>query len=307
MWRIVAIGTAWTGVWWLILGTFIAGVIPGGWLTIGALVALILMPLFVLVQRFRGSYPPALTRLFLFRPFWYVQLAAPLTAIFALAGFVVGLPFGIGLVAARWTVVVVATIFLVASVAGYIGSRVLRVKSLAAHFPHLPDGLIGLRIVQVSDLHVGPHTSRRFLARISTAVRDAAPDLLVITGDQVDDYDADVHHFAAAFSGLRAPLGVFAVAGNHDVYAGWAQVHRGLSAMGIRVLVNEAVQLSHNGVPFWLGGTGDPAGLGGPLGRIGPWHPTLLERSAASPPMPSRSSWLTTPHSGRASPRATCT
>lgn len=266
MWRIVGIGAAWTAAWWLLIGAFIAGAIPGGWLTIAGVVAIIILPLIVLVQRFRGSYPSSVTRLFVFRPFWYVQMAAPLLAICALVGFVVGLPFGVGLVTARWTVVVAGGLFAVGAVAGYIGSRVLRVKVLEARFPHLPDGLIGLRIVQISDLHVGPHTSTRFLARVSTAVMNANPDLLVITGDQVDDYAEDISHFAAAFGGLRAPLGVFAVAGNHDVYAGWREVHRGMSAMAIRVLVNEAVELSHRGVAFWLGGTGDPAGLGGPFG-----------------------------------------
>ena len=82
-----------------------------------------IVPLVVLVQRFRGAYPSALTRLFVFRPFWYVQLAAPLVAIGALVGFLIGLPFGIGLVAARWTVVGVGTLFVVGAVAGYIGSR----------------------------------------------------------------------------------------------------------------------------------------------------------------------------------------
>ncbi|MDQ3488978.1 MAG: metallophosphoesterase [Acidobacteriota bacterium] len=266
MWRIVAIGATWTAAWWLIIGAFIAGALPGGWLTILSIVGVIIVPLIVLVQRFRGAYPSAFTRLFIFRPFWYVQLASPLVAIGGVAGFLTGLPFGIGLVAARWAVVVVVSLVAIGAIAGYIGSRVLRVKSLEARFSHLPGGLIGLRIVQISDVHVGPHTSKAFLGRISRAVTDAAPDLIVITGDQVDDYAEDVARFAAAFAGLRAPLGVFAVAGNHDVYAGWAHVHRGMSEMGTRVLVNEAVQLWHRGVPFWLGGTGDPAGFGGPLG-----------------------------------------
>ena len=172
MLRIVAIGAAWTAAWWLLIGAFIAGATPGGWLTIAAVVAVIILPLLVLVQRFRGAYPSAWTRLFVFRPFWYAQLAAPLVAIGSLVGFLIGLPFGMGLVAARWTVVVVGSLYVVGAVAGYIGSRLLRVKSLEAHFPHLPDGLIGLRIVQVSDLHVGPHTSRRFLARVSRAVTE---------------------------------------------------------------------------------------------------------------------------------------
>jgi predicted MPP superfamily phosphohydrolase len=61
---------------------------------------------------------------------------------------------------------------------------------------------------------------------------------------------------------LSAPLGIFAVAGNHDVYAGWAEVRAGLEAMGITVLVNDAVELVHGSQRFWVAGTGDPAGRG---------------------------------------------
>ena len=264
MWRIVSIGAAWTATWWLIIGALVAGVIPGGWLTVAVIVVAAILPLFALVQRFRGHYPSAFTRLFVFRPFWYVQLAAPLVAIGGLAAFLAGLPFGIGLASGRWAVAVIGSVFVIGAVAGYIGSRQLRVKFLQARFPDLPAGLAGLRIVQISDLHVGPHTSTRFLSRVSRAVREANADIIAITGDQVDDYPGDVGPFAAAFAELRAPLGVYAIAGNHDVYAGWEQVHAGLRAMGLRVLVNEAVELSRGGARFWLAGTGDPAGLGGP-------------------------------------------
>src|SRR5207237_54919 len=71
---------------------------------------------------------------------------------------------------------------------------------------------------------------------------------------------ADIAVFASAFGHLTAPLGVYAIAGNHDVYAGWSAVRRRLEAMGVTVLVNRAVQLTHNGASFWLAGTGDPAG-----------------------------------------------
>jgi hypothetical protein len=98
---------------------------------------------------------------------------------------------------------------------------------------------------------------------VAAAVRDAQPDLIAVTGDQVDDYARDVEPFAAAFRGLSAPLGVFAIPGNHDVYAGWPAVHRGLEAMGITVLVNRAVAVERNGASFWVAGTGDPAGRRG--------------------------------------------
>jgi predicted MPP superfamily phosphohydrolase len=124
----------------------------------------------------------------------------------------------------------------------------------------LPEALNGLRIVQLSDHHVGPHTSPRHLARIAEETMRAQPDLIAHTGDQVDDYPRDMEVFAAAFGNLRAPLGVYAIPGNHDVYAGWGEVRRGLEKMGVTVLVNRAVRLTHNGATFWLGGTGDPAG-----------------------------------------------
>jgi predicted MPP superfamily phosphohydrolase len=266
-WRIVAIGAVWTSVWWLIIGALWAPALPGGWLSLLAAMLVAFAPLLVLVQRFDGVYPSAFTRLFIFRPFWYVQLAALLMAWAGAAGFLAGVPFGYATVAGRAAVVIVGAAFTSAAAAGYIGSRQLRVKAFDAAFSDLPPGLDGLRIVQVSDLHVGPHTSRRHLERVSRAVRDAHPDLIAITGDQVDDYAGDVAHFAEAFPDLSAPLGVFAVAGNHDVYAGWPRVRAGLETMGVTVLVNDAVERVCGADRFWIAGTGDPAGTSGPLGR----------------------------------------
>jgi hypothetical protein len=84
--------------------------------------------------------------------------------------------------------------------------------------------------------------------------------LIAYTGDQVDDYPRDMEVFATYFGDLKAPLGVYAIAGNHDVYAGWSAVRRGLELMGARVLVNDATRITRNGSSFWLAGTGDPAG-----------------------------------------------
>jgi predicted MPP superfamily phosphohydrolase len=151
-------------------------------------------------------------------------------------------------------------ILLVGAAWGYVGTRRLVVRRLDVSYPELPTELEGLRIVQLSDLHVGPHTSRRHLARIAEAVRDAQPELIVLTGDQVDDYARDVEPLGLALGDLSAPLGVYAVAGNHDVDAGWEPVRRGMERLGWRVLVNEAVPLQRGGARFWVAGTGDPAG-----------------------------------------------
>lgn len=253
--------TAWLGGSWLVVGLLLHAVVPGGWLTVAGVAALTVVPVRVLVRGFSGvAYPSAATRLLVLRPFWYAMLCLPLLALAGLLGAAIGAPFGASEEAGRWTLAGVGALLACAGVAGAIGSRWLVVRHLDVPISDLPAGLDGVRVVQVSDLHVGPHTSRRFLARIARTVRGAGPDLIAITGDQVDDYGPDVRHFVAAFGDLSAPLGVFAVAGNHDVYAGWDEVRRGMTDAGISVLVNEAVAVERNGHRLWIAGTGDPAG-----------------------------------------------
>jgi uncharacterized protein len=279
-WRILVILFLWTAACWLVIGGLLRPVLPGGWLTVLALASLCVAPSLGMVRNFsRSTYPSALRRLWLVRPFWYAQLFMPLLAVSGVAGVAAGLPFGASGLAGRWALGLGAAIVAGLALLGYAGARRLVVRRLDVRVDDLPAGLEGMRIVQVSDLHVGPHTSRRHLARVAAAVREARPDLIAVTGDQVDDHARDVEPFAEAFHGLSAPLGVFAIPGNHDVYAGWPAVHRGLEAMGITVLVNRAVPLERNGARFWVAGTGDPAGRRGT-----PVAPDIARTLAAVPP-----------------------
>lgn len=234
--------------------------LPGGWLAVVAVALVVTSPLIALVRGFaRDRYRTAFTRLWVMRPFWYIQLLLPLVAIAGLLGAIGGAFFGMGGHVGRVTMAVTASILFVIGLWGYIGAHRLVVQRIQLEFERLPRGLDGLRIVQVSDLHVGPHTSRRHLARIHRAITEAEPEIIAITGDQVDDDPRDVEPFAEVFGTLRAPLGVFAVPGNHDVYAGWDAVRRGLEAAGITVLVNQSVAVERGGARFRIAGTGDPA------------------------------------------------
>jgi predicted MPP superfamily phosphohydrolase len=117
---------------------------------------------------------------------------------------------------------------------------------------------------------------------VAQAVRQAAPELIAVTGDIVDDYAGDVAHYAAAFGDLTAPLGVYAIAGNHDVYAGWRSVRERLDALPITTLVNEARMVRRDGASLAVIGTGDPAGrMGGNADGAAPDVPRAL---AAVPP-----------------------
>ena len=262
---IIAFVGLWLGSSWSVVGAWFHSILPGGWGFIAAVLALIPIPVWRLIRGFSGlTYPSAVTRLFVFRPFWYSMLFSPLIAAGILLGALIGLPFGEIGSFGRWSLAISGPLLGLVVIKGYMDSRRLVVKRLNAHLPRLFSNFDGLRVVQISDLHVGPHTSRAFLERVRRAVQNEKPDLIAITGDQVDDFVRDVEHFNAAFGELRASLGVFVVPGNHDVYAGWEGVRRGLQRAGFTVLVNESVALERGDQRLWLAGTGDPAASGPP-------------------------------------------
>lgn len=261
--RVLAVLTA----CWAVVGALAAPALPGGAGTAAAAwVLFTLVPLGVFIgTRARGLYPGAALRVWVFRPLWYAQFFVLLLAPVGAAAALAGLPFGAAGPAARGALAVAALALVAVAVAGYAGSRRLALRRLTVTLPGLAGAVDGLRVAQISDLHVGPQTSRRFLARVAAAVREARPDLIAVTGDLVDDFPRDVDHYAAAFGALAAPLGVFAIPGNHEVYAGWERLRPRLEALPLTLLVNRAVTVRRHGGAFAVAGTGDPAAPDGEL------------------------------------------
>ena len=114
-----------------------------------------------------------------------------------------------------------------------------------------------LRIVQISDLHLGSILGRRFASRLVERVNALAPDLVAVTGDLVDGSVRRLAGEVAPLADLRAPLGVYFVTGNHDHYSGarsWVEHVRGL---GMRVLRNEHVTIGEGKEAFELAGVDD--------------------------------------------------
>ena len=226
-------------------------------------------PLVAFLAR-RGAwrrYPTAAFRLFVVRPALYAQLLLPVVASVALVGLLIGAVFGHAVVAGRWAAAGAFVTGALILFVGWIGSRRLVVREVEARVPGLPAAFDGLRVVQLSDLHVGPQTSRHFLARAARAAAALRPDLVVLTGDLVDDRAEDVTGFAAwvgELQGVAQPqLGTVLIPGNHDVYAGWAAVAQGLRQLTTaRVLVNDVHVVRRGGASLALLGTGDPAAGG---------------------------------------------
>jgi uncharacterized protein len=146
-----------------------------------------------------------------------------------------------------------------------------------------------LKIGVVADLHAcDPWMSLDHIDAIVKRTNALRPDIIVLLGD----YVAGHHHvtrriaaaeWAAVLAGLRAPLGVHAILGNHDYWddrtvqregQGTTVARRALEAVGIPVYENDAVRLTCDGRAFWLAGLGDqlaylPARRFRPVRRIG--------------------------------------
>ena len=271
--RFLSRAAAYFALTWGLLALLAATWHPAAAAAVLAAAAYTTVPIVAFARRGGGwrRYPTAAFRLGVVRPALYAQLLLPIAAAAGALGLLGGLPFGRALAAGRWAALAAAVGGAALLVAGWLGSRRLRVREVEAHVPNLPPALDGLRVVQLSDLHVGPQTSRRFLARAAHAAAALRPDLVVLTGDLVDDRAEDAPVFARWVGELQAaarpPLGMVAIPGNHDVYAGWPAVAESLGRLtALRVLVNDALVVRRGGAALAVVGTGDPAGGGGPAG-----------------------------------------
>jgi len=150
----------------------------------------------------------------------------------------------------------------VGAAAAFRGPRIERVDLPVAGLH--PD-LDGYRIVQISDLHVGPNIGRRYVQRVVDLSRSLAPDLVVLTGDIVDGPVRQLEPHVAPLAELARDGRAFFILGNHDCYAGaepWIAYWR---AAGMRVLLNSSEIVRKGDARILVGGTVDPA-----YGRLRP-------------------------------------
>ncbi len=143
---------------------------------------------------------------------------------------------------------------------GFSNKYNYEVRRVPLSFDNLPPSFKGLKIVHISDIHCGSFTNKAAVARGVKKIMDAQPDLILFSGDLVNDRATEMQDYMDLFSQLKAPLGVYSTFGNHDYgdYVSWP--HEGVSKnqnlinlakvhadLGWRLLMNEHVVLEKNG------------------------------------------------------------
>jgi len=152
----------------------------------------------------------------------------------------------------------------VATVAGLVVAigfpRALRppsIRRVEVPLARWPAALDGFRIVQISDIHIGPILGRGFASALVAKVNALDPDLIAVTGDLVDGHTSLIADEVAPFGALRAKHGVFFVTGNHDYYSdarAWVEEVRKL---GFNVLRNERARIRVGSGEFDVAGVED--------------------------------------------------
>jgi uncharacterized protein len=155
----------------------------------------------------------------------------------------------------------------------------VKVKRVDVVLKRLPLALEGLKIAQITDVHVGPTIQGEWLRRVVDSVNELEADVVAITGDLVDGSVEDLGLHVASLADLRSKHGVFFVTGNHEYYSGVDDWLAELARLGIRTLRNEHVLLGEPADPLVLAGVDDYRAVG-----FGNGHGADLERALAKVP-----------------------
>lgn len=141
-----------------------------------------------------------------------------------------------------------------------------QLKRVSLAYGHLPASFKGIKIAHISDIHVGSLEDKRAVQAGIDILLQQQPDLVLFTGDLVNNKASEMEGWEDIFSRIKAPLGVYSILGNHDYgdYVAWPtvedkqanlfrlqQIHAG---MGWRLLMNEHVLLERGGEKIALMG-----------------------------------------------------
>lgn len=128
----------------------------------------------------------------------------------------------------------------------------LRVRELTVSIKDLPQALDGLRIAHLTDTHVGKFTRGKMLDEIVAATNRLEADLVLFTGDLIDNTIRDLPMAVEMLQRLRSGSGLFVIEGNHDLFDDPAGFEKGVRDAGLAMLRNEVATVLVRGVPVQI-------------------------------------------------------
>ncbi len=131
------------------------------------------------------------------------------------------------------------------------------VREVNVPLGNVPLPLQKLRIVQFTDLHIGPMIKRDYVATIVAEINALKPDVIVMTGDLVDGSVNRLQHDVAPLAELEARYGKYFITGNHEYYSGAEAWIAHMQYLGFQTLINEHTLISHEGADLLLAGVTD--------------------------------------------------
>ena len=128
-------------------------------------------------------------------------------------------------------------------------------------FSNLPDALNGLKILQISDLHLGYYVILSDAEKALAALKEHEPDIILLTGDIADDLTA-LPYILRMIAGLKPRLGVYSCIGNHEYYRGISEVIQAYNNSPIPLLIGSGLTVDvDETAKLYIGGCDDPRRL----------------------------------------------
>ena len=153
-------------------------------------------------------------------------------------------------------VLLIAFLSVLVTLYGFFAARRINVASVTIPTQKLISESQFLRIVQISDVHLGLLTREAWVDRLVQTIKGLNPDLVVSTGDLVDMQLDHIGRFADMLRSIKPRFGKYAVRGNHEVYAGMHREESFFERAGFRMLSNKGEQI---GNVISIAGIDDPA------------------------------------------------
>jgi len=124
---------------------------------------------------------------------------------------------------------------------GFFNARYIQTINVDVELEKLKTEKNPLSIVQISDVHLGKLITQERLFTIAERVNELNPDIVVITGDLVDDSSADLDDIVEPLKSIKTKFGKYFVSGNHDYFGNYEKVKTKVEESGVRILNNEYV------------------------------------------------------------------